>query len=279
MLSQEELSSLQETIYNLAFDFDGFCKTEEIDYYLMGGTALGAMRHQGFIPWDDDFDVFMDRANYLKFTKVAAARLSDKYYFQKEDTEEWPLYFSKVRINGTTFVEKDVAGRDMHHGIYIDIMCLSGAFENPFLRYLQYIAARLLTAGALSRRGYLTDSFKKRGLLGVARILLAPLFVRRGLLAFVRWFGVKNTLLVGHFFGRAPFPRTTFPREYLPGGRRVKFCDGEFPVPGQVEKYLTLRYGEDFMKFPSQEVRDQYPSHAYIVDVTKPYSDCHDANT
>ena len=55
----------------IAKDFEIFCKENEITYYLMGGSALGAMRHQGFIPWDDDYDVFMDSDNYFKFIEVA----------------------------------------------------------------------------------------------------------------------------------------------------------------------------------------------------------------
>ena len=62
-----ELKELQQVILEIALDFNIFCLENNITYYLMGGSALGAMRHKGFIPWDDDFDVFMDSDNYFKF--------------------------------------------------------------------------------------------------------------------------------------------------------------------------------------------------------------------
>ena len=151
--------------------FDYFCAENKITYYLMGGSALGAIRHKGFIPWDDDFDVFMDNENYHKFCKAASNKLdTDLFYFQKENTKEWPLFFSKIRMNGTTMIEKDVVGRAMHHGIYIDVMCLNKTVKSKAFRYVQYLAARILSATALSKNGYVTTSFVKRFLLMIVQV-------------------------------------------------------------------------------------------------------------
>ena len=96
-MNNKELKLLHNKIIELSDYFDSFCRKNNIVYYLMGGTALGAVRHSDFIPWDDDFDVFMDRENYLKFLSVAKYNLdTDKYYFQQENTKELPLYFSKI---------------------------------------------------------------------------------------------------------------------------------------------------------------------------------------
>jgi len=258
---------LHRVLLMIAKDFDQFCKKHSIEYFLMGGTALGAMRHGGFIPWDDDFDVFMDRSNYLKFLNCANQHIdAEKYYLQKENTKEWPLFFSKIRLNGSVYKEEDNEGRDMHQGVYIDVMCLHNAFEMKFIRYLQYLSARILSAQGLSKKGYSTKSIKKKLSLILSRaVSFGPakkfwIFASTGL--------VKPTSsLVGHFFGRAPFERTTFQRSYLGTARYVSFENLQLPVPEFVENYLEVRYGPKYMDSPSMEVRALYPSHAVDVDL------------
>ena len=272
-MNENEIKLLHNKIIELAKYFDSFCKKNKIIYYLMGGTALGAVRHSGFIPWDDDFDVFMDRENYLKFLSVAKYSLdSSKYYFQQENTKEWPLYFSKIRMNNTTFIEKDVIVIDMHHGIYIDVMCLNSSSSVTSIRYLQYISSRILTAKALSERGYGTNSLLKIVALFFIKYFL-PLFIAKLLLKFVRSFNEKNTNYIGHFFGRAPFKRTSFRTSYLGNQNYIEFNSLNLPVPEFVEKYLTIRYGNSYMEMPSVKEKMKYPSHAFIVDTKRSYKD------
>ncbi len=261
-----DFSGLHRVISMMAKDLDDFCREHSIQYYLMGGTALGAMRHGGFIPWDDDFDVFMDRRNYVKMLKCARDHLNtEKYYLQEEDTPEWPLYFSKIRLNGTLYLEENDIGRKMHEGIYIDIMCLNSAFRVRSLRYFQYLSARILSAQALSNRGYATRSKKKK-----IALLLARWFCRGPIVEILKWVARganrESSPLVGHFFGRAPFHATSFERAFLGTPRIVPFENLHLPVPEQVERYLTIRFGPDFMKPPSDEVRASFPSHALEID-------------
>jgi lipopolysaccharide cholinephosphotransferase len=272
-LNDKELKKLHQKILEIAIYFDNFCKENDIVYYLMGGTALGAMRHKGFIPWDDDFDVFMNFENYNKFLKVAESKLDkERFYFQKEDTQEWPMFFSKIRMNGTTFIEKDIKDRKMHHGIYIDVMCLNNTHGNKVLRYLQYFAARVLNTKVLADKGYITTNKFKKIALNISKVLVTEK-VKNTLLTFVRSFNNKPSLMVGHFFGRAPFTRTSFPTSYLGQPRYVEFENIKLPVVHEVEKYLIVRYGKNYMQLPSEVVKMQYPSHAYIVDTEKSYKE------
>ena len=268
-----ELKQLHNKILEIAEYFDTFCKENGIVYYLMGGTALGAMRHEGFIPWDDDFDVFMDSKNYNRLLEIVEEKLDkDRFYFQKEDTEEWGLYFSKIRMNGTTFIEKDLKDRDMHHGIYIDIMCLNNTSESKFIRYIQYFSARILNTKVLATRGYQTNSRVKKIFLSIAKYTITD-SIKNILLKIVRGLNNKDTKFIGHFFGRAPFKKTSFPREYLYEPRYVKFEHLTLPVVKSVEKYLKVRYGDRYRELPSEEEKAKYPSHAYIVNVSKSYKE------
>ena len=262
-----DLSGLHNVISMMAKDLDDFCREHSIQYYLMGGTALGAMRHGGFIPWDDDFDIFMDRKNYLKFLQCANNFLdTQKYYLQQEDTLEWPLLFTKIRLNGTLYLEENDLAREMHQGVYLDIMCLNSSFQSRSLRYIQFFSARILSAQALAKRGYATKSVKKKVAISLARLFCRG-FMKRVLKWLARGFDNESSSLVGHFFGRAPFKATSFERALLGTPRYVPFENLNLPVPEQVERYLTIRFGNKYMEMPSNEVRASYPSHALEIDL------------
>ena len=79
-----ELRHLQLVILSIVKDIDKLCRNNDIEYYLFGGSAIGAIRHKGFIPWDDDLDIIMDHSNYDKFVKVCREQLdANKYFFQE----------------------------------------------------------------------------------------------------------------------------------------------------------------------------------------------------
>lgn len=268
-----DIKSLQKKILEITIYFDTFCQEHGIVYYLMGGSALGAIRHNGFIPWDDDLDVFMTYENYSKFLTIAKTNIdTDKFYLQKEDTEEWPLFFSKLRMNGTTFLEIDTMHKsDMHQGVYIDIMCLNNVSSNIIYRFSQYLVAILLTAQTISKRGYKSNQkISKKVAMYLASTIIRGR-IKSILIKFVRSLNSKNTKMVGHFFGKAPFSKTSFPIEWLGKQRYVPFEDTKLPVPQLAENYLELRFG-DYMKIPDQKTRDKYPVHAYMFDLNKNYS-------
>ena len=87
----------------------------EIPYLLFSGTALGAIRHEGFIPWDDDLDVIMLRCDYRRFLQVAPGELGERYFLQAEFSEHWPMFFSKLRKNNTACMERFVPRDPLMH--------------------------------------------------------------------------------------------------------------------------------------------------------------------
>lgn len=269
---ETSMDEVQDKILEIAVYVDDFCREHEITYYLMSGSALGAVRHKGFIPWDDDMDIFMTYDNYIKFLSACEKYLdTERFYLQRENTDEWPLLFSKIRMNNTTFIEKDTENRKMHKGFFIDVMCLNNTTKNYVVRYLQYISARLLAANTLARRGYITNSKIKKNAMALSRVLVSrPVF--NGLLGVVRGLNKYETSYVGHFFGRAKFRNTSFKKSYLGVPQYIKFSTIDLPVMEHVDKYLKVRFGSDYMEIPDQKTRDKYPIHATFVDTKTDYS-------
>ena len=125
------LRHLQLVILEIAKDIDKLCRDNNIKYIILGGSAIGAIRHKGFIPWDDDFDIIMDNKNYSRFCQVCREKLNkEKYYFQEGEVD-WPCLFSKVKLRGTTFEEPSAyIDKSGEQGIFVDIFKMENAPTN-----------------------------------------------------------------------------------------------------------------------------------------------------
>lgn len=279
MKKEYTIKEIQNCIFSIVKDLDVFCRENDIEYYLMGGSALGAMRHKGFIPWDDDLDIFMTVPNYKKFLVAFEKAINNdqrysKYFLQKENTREWPLFLSRVCLNGTTMISDEFKyNMRQHHTVFVDIMCLYSAPENDVKRWFQYMAAQLLRVNALALCDFPNKSLSKRIALQISKLVVNPL-TRPLFIKYVHKYEGKNTKLVGHYFGRARFRRTSFLRGYLGNKPRyVPFEDIQLPVFENVEEYLVARFGNKWMEMPSQETKDQYPVHGNFVDLEKDYTE------
>lgn len=162
--TDEQLKKHQAALLELLTVFDNICRRLGISYQLFAGTALGAVRHKGFIPWDDDLDIIMLRPEYERFLKEAPAEPeSEKYFLQAEFSEHWPMFFSKLRKNGTACIERYVPRDElMHQGIYIDIFPCDSLSNAPIIGKLQFAASKAVIARSLAKRGYRTDSKIKK---------------------------------------------------------------------------------------------------------------------
>ncbi len=126
------MNELQQKERDLLKHFIDFCEKNHLTYFLIGGTLLGAIRHSGFIPWDDDIDVGMPRPDYDKFCQLAEKHFVGDIFFQSYRSDKhYPYIFSKLRDSNTTFIEKIYCHVPMNHGVYIDIFPIDGISKNP----------------------------------------------------------------------------------------------------------------------------------------------------
>lgn len=260
------LQDHQKTLVVILQEFDRVCKALKIPYVLFAGTMLGAVRHQGFIPWDDDLDVMMLRADYERFLREADSVLDrEKFFLQKEFSDHWPMFFSKLRLNNTACIEKyHPKDPKTHQGIYIDIFPCDHAAKSKLGRRLQFCASKVVIAKALDKRGYDTDSKKKKLFLACCRLLPEKLF-----LAITKG-GSKESGMVHSFLGGASsFQKNVYPIEYFTQRTDAVFEGGTYPVSQHSHGLLRQLYG-DYMRIPEPEER-LCKQHAILVDLEHSY--------
>ena len=141
----EDLKHLQKVLLMILKDFIEICEENDLNYYVCGGTALGAVRHNGFIPWDDDVDVYLFRKDYEKFLEIVSKKENDKYTFVNVKThDDYFLYFTKMMLNGTKFEEWWANQVNFKSQIFIDIFVLDNITDNRFKRFFQVKICKIL---------------------------------------------------------------------------------------------------------------------------------------
>jgi len=270
-VSGERLLKLQQTLLGIMDDLDRVCRENGISYFLSGGTMLGAVRHHGFIPWDDDADIFMTRADYERFRALFPQELSSAYVLVEPGvTRDYGLSMVKVRKKGTALIEcpdpmpDDEALLDGTYGVWVDIFILENVSDNRLARAVH----GFLSMGfgfALSCRTFYSRREMYRQLAGSDKELLktfnTKIAIGRLLSVFkletwARW--TKNVYSMCHDensknvvcpSGRNHFTGEIFPRHPFCDTKEVLFEDRKYFISKWYDGYLKQLYG-DYMTVP-----------------------------
>ncbi|MBR1775008.1 MAG: LicD family protein [Bacteroidales bacterium] len=246
---------LQNIILNIMQYIDELCLKNNIPYYIVGGTAIGTKRHQGFIPWDDDLDIAMTRENYNRFITVCRTQLDKEYFYFQEGGKDWPLYFSKVRLKNTYFdeVEADSNIAFENRGIFVDIFPLDFVSNHKVIQLWQYFCGKSLVAYSLSCRGYDSAKNHKKILMFFAMFLKVSI-LRKFFINQVQKYKNKETNFIGSFFGNSRFRNAIDSFKILGEPKRVPFEKISLLAPAYMHEYLTLHFG-DYMQLPQENQR------------------------
>ena len=254
----EYIKELQEVQLEIALEVKRICDKFNFQYFLIGGTLIGAVRHKGFIPWDDDFDLGMPRKDYVKFIQCCSKELNAKYFLHCHETD--PKYwfnYAKVRKNGTLFEEKSITKIDTHKGIFIDIFPLDNVI-GPFSRQLelQSVLVRELALIIYQKRGldikYSLN--RKQRILFLIMKMIKIASVAKLQLRIMTIYINRSTAYWVSFGSNYSHITETMPKDkYLPS-KDLEFEGTLFKVPADYD-YVLTRLFDDYMVLPPVEQR------------------------
>lgn len=247
---------LQNIILNIMKYIHDLCEKYQIEYYMIGGTALGAVRHGGFIPWDDDLDIAMTRDNYDKFIQVCQDELDPNEFYLQVGRKDWPLYFSKLRLKGTLFDEEGVGDEiaEENRGIFVDIFPLDYASNLQIGRIWQYVCSKLLIADCMKeRRNYHANGFLKKMVMTVSLPLKHPK-IRRFFYNQVIKYNKRRTSFIGDFFEITRLQDASYPQQLWGMPQKISFEQTELYGPEKMHDYLSTYFG-NYMELPPVEKR------------------------
>ncbi len=259
--TEEQIKKIQELEMKNFDELDRICKKIGVEFFAYGGTLLGAIRHNGFIPWDDDLDVAMARNDYEKFIREAPKHLSDCYYLQTPYSDrKTPFPYTKLRLRGTTYIEYINHKLDIEKGVYVDIYPIDNLpdrDEDYFKQYKRF--HRLAVLYAWRQSPYLDDQRKifksaiKRTLkriVSAALMLVPQKKIIQRLDKIATSYNNTETKRKGNFY----FPKPVNSFEKLYPLKEHPFEDRVIKIPGCAEQHLAFRYG-DYMTMPPEEKR------------------------
>jgi len=255
---QHYLDKLHSDILSIMDEVDRICQVYQLHYYLMCGSCLGALRHKGFIPWDDDLDIAMPRADFDKFIELIEKQsekkpvLNNQFYLRWISTEQYYNQdFAKVCIKGTVF-KADDGKADQNAGIFIDVFPLESCshFSERIARVsriYKHLHSCLYLKGA--KKGAM--DWRLRHWL---RNLIVKVIPNRYIYKFMLWIirpkDVNNIEYQALFATPYPIQRQVFPKSWHGDGHRMQFENRFYLCPSEPDKVMRLIYGDNYMDLP-----------------------------
>lgn len=259
-ISESELKQIQEIQQDLIHEVVRICKKCGIHFNMVGGTMLGAIRHKGYIPWDDDADIGFLRAEYEKFREACRTELDhEKYYMQDlRDTKGYRWGYGKLRRRSTEFVRLGQEFMPYGQGISIDLMPFDNVPDGWLQRRLHFLRCFLYRKIFWSEVGSRTEeNVWKRSAYKILRRVPMDAAVK----SYQRFIDAgqrKKTRLVRILTFPTPKGVYGYRREWYTRLGRYRF--GEMTLPGarDYDGYLRVKYGQ-YMDLPPGEKRRTHP--------------------
>ena len=266
-----QMNPIQERLTGMMAVLHNFLEEQNIPYFLWAGTLLGAVRHQGFIPWDDDLDIAMMRDDFDRLLSVAD-RMPEPYRLRCAGMpgthKNFPYFYAKMEDGNTRLIEKHIKHLGIEGGLYIDIFVLDAVPDDPAERKHYY---RKFLFWMNIRKLLLMDprkprSFPKQVLVRLTQSLFALPAVIGKANQLAQKYRNTETTCVSSLAEVYDEVLPAFPRGLLEGGKAIPFEQHAFRVVGDPHQVLTMQYG-NYMQPPP--VEQQVGIHAYDLEILK----------
>ena len=269
-ISQEDLKKLHEVQVEILKDIDKFCQEHNITYFLIAGTLLGAVRHKGFIPWDDDIDIGMLRSDYEKFIKTYPSDKNNKYFVQTLETDPnyWHSY-AKIRKKNTFMNEAKIASLNLNKEIFVDLFPFDNVKDGGYdkIKYRANII-KVIRESIYVKRKIITLRDCRIKLLS-AIFLIFPVktlykFQKKLMMKYDKIETTNVACYIGEYQTRNEYLKKDV---FLPV-KKQEFEGEMFNAINKPEVYLGQIYG-DYMKLPPKEKRVAHGVLEISLDTTK----------
>ena len=271
----ETLKHLQDVYLMMLKDFIKVCDENQIEYYLDGGSALGAVRHQGFIPWDDDIDIILFRDEYNRLIEILEKLPQDKYELLSSKNKKcYCRLHSQWNLKGTKTEAYYDMNTDFTLGICLDIFVLDNipndGLRKKIFSIKQTLIRKLIWSYEITNsEAYISKNKERMGkilkiIFKIFRINFTKIKkINNNFIEKYRNENCKNVCNLCTTYELVSIPKNIF---HPP--KKVKFEDVEVNIPNDYDKYLKIIYGDNYMQIPPKE--DRY-NHIYNTVDFGPY--------
>ena len=271
--NKELLKQVQKIELDMAKYFVQFCQDNNLLCYFCGGGCIGAVRHKGFIPWDDDLDFFLPRPDYEKLKKLWCD--TDRYVllYPSETYNDHSMYIT-IRDKKTTMIKPIQKGMDIAHGISMDIFPLDGYPNSKLQRKKQVfwgLTYQLFCAQvAPENHGSIAALIGKLAL-GVVKSPKKRYRIWKKAEHEMTKYRIADCEAITEICAGPGYMKNRYPKEIFESSVLMSFEDTVMPIPAGYDTYLRIAFG-DYMKLPPED--KQSPSHnALVIDTENPFTD------
>lgn len=273
MIDDKVLRRLQLTQLEILKVIDAFCSEHGIPYSLYAGTTIGAVRHKGFIPWDDDLDICMTRSDYERFIRLWEAEKPAGYLLQnKENSPRFTQSFTKIRKDHTTFLQDEWERGAYHLGIFVDVFPVDRMPPDKWHRWLFFwhcMQYQLFTREFVPPKGNRLVKCMSKCLLAITPADRRANKREKLLKKIAQYRDCKSYPTV--FIETVGSMKKPQPADLMDHLVRVPFEDSEFYCFAKSDEYLTRHYG-DYMQLPPESERG-WQHHPIILDFEHNYEE------